>query len=220
MAATNTYGRLVVNIIGLLSNLYGFSFMLNLSSDVLGYGGMFQFLTIIGLTLATIAFAIKIIRFIIPGSLGALYKFVVYVATPMEGLITLLYWPMIFYSKDLLQAEDMPFVLPLSVDMSMHFWPAFLLYVDFFLFDADFERSKTHIGAIYIFTLAYLGWTTLCFSRNGFWVYPFLADFSHMTRAMFFIFCGNVCAVMYEAGAFVHSKIQMRRMITERRKTQ
>lgn len=41
-ANTNTYGRLVVNIIGLLSNLYGFSFMLSLTSDVLGYGGMFQ----------------------------------------------------------------------------------------------------------------------------------------------------------------------------------
>ncbi|KAI8142188.1 FAR-17a/AIG1-like protein [Fennellomyces sp. T-0311] len=200
MATTKDYARLLLNIIGLASNGYGFSFVLTAFPAEIGYGGIFQFLTIIGLTLATVTFALKVIRFLIPGALGAVYKSIAYIATPMEGLISLLYWPMILYSKDLLQHEEIPFVLPLPLDMSLHLWPAVLLWIDFLVFDVDFQRSKLHVGAIYVFTIFYLGWTSYCFARNGFWAYPFLSEFSTMGRATFFMLCGNVCVVMYEAG--------------------
>ncbi|KAI7850985.1 FAR-17a/AIG1-like protein [Circinella umbellata] len=200
MATTKEWTRLLLNIVGLLSNAYGFSSLTGIFPPDIGFGGLFQFLTIIGLTLATITFALKIIRFVIPNALEDIYKSVAYVTTPMEGLITLLYWPMVIYSKDLLQHQEVPFVLPLPLDMSLHLWPAVLLWIDFLLFDIEFVRSKTHIYVIYIFTLLYLGWSSYCFARNGFWVYPFLAEFSTIGRATFFMLCGNVCIGMYEAG--------------------
>lgn len=116
----------------------------------------------------------------------------------MEGLISLLYWPMMLYNRELLMSHEM--VLPLSIDASLHLWPAVLLWLDFLVFDADFQRSRMHVITIYCFTLFYLCWTTYCFSHNGFWPYPFLAEFSTLGRASFYMFCGTACVLMYEAG--------------------
>ncbi|KAI9270646.1 FAR-17a/AIG1-like protein [Phascolomyces articulosus] len=218
--ATKEWTRLLLNVVGLLSNGYGFSFVVGAFPSDIGFGGIFQFLTIIGLTLATITFALKVLRFTVPGALEGVYKHVAYVTTPMEGLISLLYWPMVIYSKDLLQHQEVPFVLPLPLDMSLHLWPAVLLWIDFLVFDVDFQRSKSHILTIYAFTFLYFGWSTYCFTRNGFWVYPFLAEFSTIGRATFFMFCGNVCIAMYEAGAFIHKKLNVARAeVAETKKT-
>ncbi|KAI7880392.1 hypothetical protein K492DRAFT_207581 [Lichtheimia hyalospora FSU 10163] len=202
------WARLALNIIGFVSNCYGFS-VVGIFPPSIGFGGIFQFLTMIGLSVATLAFALKILRFAVPGALEGPYRHIAYVATPMEGLITLLYWPMVFYSRDLLADQDLPFELPLTLDMALHFWPAVLLWIDFLVFDAEFQRSKAHVLTIYVFTIFYLAWSTYCFSRNGFWVYPFLAEFSTVGRMTFFMCCGNLCAAMYEAGAYIHSKLHV-----------
>ncbi|KAI9494817.1 FAR-17a/AIG1-like protein [Zychaea mexicana] len=193
MATTKELARLLLNVVGLLSNAYGFSFVVGAFPSDIGFGGIFQFLTIIGLTSVKLKTK-KINHFV------AIYKHIAYVATPMEGLITILYWPMVLYSKELLQHQEVPFFLPLPLDMSLHLWPAVLLWIDFLAFDVEFVRSKTHIVVIYAFTVWYLGWSSYCFARNGFWVYPFLSEFSTIGRATFFMFCGNVCVAMYEAG--------------------
>ncbi|KAL1928177.1 hypothetical protein VTP01DRAFT_3093 [Rhizomucor pusillus] len=214
---TKEWLRFGLNTIGLASNIYGFSFVINALPPAPGFGGIFQFLTMIGLTMATLSFALKVLRSLVPGFLTGLHKTVVYVATPLEGLITLLYWPMIFYSRDMLAHQETPFMLPLVPDMSLHFWPAVVLWADFLIFDIEFQRSKQHVAIIYIFSLVYFFWTWYCFSRNGFWPYPFLAQLSHYARAMLFMFCGNVCIGVYEFGAFVHKKIHGRKFsVTEK----
>ncbi|KAI9313411.1 FAR-17a/AIG1-like protein-domain-containing protein [Dichotomocladium elegans] len=202
--SSKRYARLVLNTLGLASNCYGFSMINGIFPPYIGFGGIFQFLTMIGLALATFAFALKIIRFFVPGALGGLYKYIAYVVTPMEGLISVLYWPMVLYNKELLMNQEVPFALPLHLDMALHLWPAVLLWIDFLVFDVDFVRSRAHVGIIYVFTLVYLAWSTYCFSRNGFWVYPFLGDFSVLGRVTFFMFSGNICVAMYEAGKLKH----------------
>lgn len=87
------WARLALNIVGFISNCYGFS-VVGVFPPEIGFGGIFQvstmkpngnkddlfialtwiqFLTMIGLSVATLAFALKILRFAVPGALEGNY---------------------------------------------------------------------------------------------------------------------------------------------------
>ncbi|KAI8391632.1 FAR-17a/AIG1-like protein-domain-containing protein [Radiomyces spectabilis] len=198
--------RYVVPTVGLVSNLWALHCVV-VSLPLPGFGGHFQFLTILGLLVATLAFFLKVVRLFVPGAFDSMHEMVVNIATPVEGLITVLYWPMVLYNRDLLASPDVAFILPLRLDLSLHFWPAVFLWVDFLAFNVEFKRTWRHIVVIYSFAILYYFWTSYCYSRNQFWVYPFLAEFSDTGRMLFFIACATLCTLMYEAGAYIHAKI-------------
>jgi hypothetical protein len=124
----------------------------------------------------------------------------------MEGLISVLYWSMILTDPHLLIPKDMPGI-PLLLDCTLHLFPAVFLWIDFLLFDIEFKRSNLHVGLIYGFAAFYFVWSWYCQHINGYWPYPFLADFSLLMRTLFFVFSGVFCWCMYEFGAMVHGKI-------------
>ncbi|KAI8981817.1 FAR-17a/AIG1-like protein [Mycotypha africana] len=200
---------LVINLIGLYSNIYALK---NLNKPpfenpaFLGFGGKYQFLTILGLTIATIAFGLKVIRFFVPRFSPVIYAIVTNIATPMEGLISVLYWTMMLVDPNLLLPKDSPGI-PLLLDLTLHLFPALFLWIDFLVFDIEFKRSNAHVGTIAIFSIFYFFWSWYCQFKNGFWVYPFLEAFSLPLRLGFFVGSGTLCWCMYELGAIIHSKL-------------
>ncbi|KAL0088313.1 FAR-17a/AIG1-like protein [Phycomyces blakesleeanus] len=194
---------LLLNVVGLYSNSYAFKSMLRVPLP-LGFGGLFQFLTIISLTASTITFSLQILRFFFPKPLQGAYQAVSGLATPMEGLVSLMYWPMMLHSRDLLVPKGSPFDLPLILDLSLHLWPAVILYIDLFVFNSEYKRSTHNVTAIYVFCTLYFFWSSYCRSVNGFWVYPFLDFFSVPGRAAFFVVCATVCVGLYELGMYYY----------------
>ncbi|KAG1457712.1 hypothetical protein G6F56_006551 [Rhizopus delemar] len=201
--------RLVLNAIGLYSNVYALK---NINSPALqnpfalGFGGQYQYLTIIGLVTATIAFSLKILRYFVPKFSNVVYTIVTNIATPLEGLISVLYWSMLMIDPHLLIPEELP-RLPLVLDFTLHLFPAVFLWIDFLMFDIDFVRSKAHVLVIAIFTLLYFIWSWYCHSINGYWPYPFLGDFTFWMRVSFFAVSGLLCWGMYEVGAAIHASL-------------
>jgi hypothetical protein len=113
---------------------------------------------------------------------------------------------MMMMDPHLLIPEDI-ILIPLPLDFSLHLFPALFLWVDFLVFDLDFARSNAHVFMIYSFAAFYFVWSWYCQTINGYWPYPFLGDFTDTMRAGFFVGCGSLCWCMYEAGAFIHSKL-------------
>ncbi|KAI9314819.1 FAR-17a/AIG1-like protein [Dichotomocladium elegans] len=212
MLSSQHWGSAVLNSVGLVSNsiaLYCVNFVYE-NPYAEGFGGHFQYLTILGLTVATIACAIKLHRYFYPGSLKVLYEVVANIATPMEGLISILYWTMTFLEPTLLVPKDMP-PIPAIIDCALHLYPAIFLWCDFLLFNIEFRRSHRHVAVIYAFAAFYLVWSWFCQTRNGYWPYPFLGNLQPLPRAFFYFFCGTLCWMIYEAGAVLHSRIHHRR---------
>ncbi|KAI8393881.1 FAR-17a/AIG1-like protein [Radiomyces spectabilis] len=215
------YASLSINLVGLLSNLYGL-YCVNFVYDnpyAVGFGGHFQYLTILGLTTATFAFALNVLRFMVPGSMPTAYEIVSNIATPLEGLVCVMYWSMVLYDPETLIPKDMP-PIPVNVDFSLHLYPALFLWFDFLVFNIEFERSYRHIMVIYGFCVFYLLWSSYCNSKNGYWPYPFLNEFSDLGRVAFYGGCGTLCWCMYEAGAFVHSRLHPKLQVPAHKKLQ
>jgi hypothetical protein len=113
---------------------------------------------------------------------------------------------MMMMDPHLLIPDDI-ILIPLPLDFSLHLFPALFLWVDFLVFDLDFARSNAHVFMIYSFAAFYFVWSWYCQTINGYWPYPFLGDFTDTMRVGFFVGCGSLCWCMYEAGAFIHSKL-------------
>lgn len=124
----------------------------------------------------------------------------------MEGLISVMYWSLMFMDPKFLIPEDIPRI-PIILDMTLHLFPAVFLWIDFLVFEVQFKRSNSHVKVIYGFAVFYYVWSWYCFSQNGYWAYPFLGDFNLPLRTAFFAGSGIFCSIMYEIGAVIHSKI-------------
>ncbi|OBZ87677.1 hypothetical protein A0J61_04277 [Choanephora cucurbitarum] len=200
---------LVLNTVGLVSNIYALK---NINSEefenpyALGFGGQYQYLTILGLTTATVAFALKIVRNFYPKFSDTIHEVVTNIATPLEGVISVLYWSMMLLDPHLIIPKDIPSP-PLLLDFTLHLFPAIFLWIDFLVFNAEFKRSSRHVGVIYGFAAFYYVWSWYCQTVNGYWPYPFLGDFTLVMRTAFFVGAGVLAWGMYEFGALVHRKI-------------
>lgn len=118
----------------------------------------------------------------------------------LEGLVSVMYWAMVFIDPELLIPKDMP-PIPNIVDFALHLYPAMFLWSDFLIFNADFKRSPRHVALIYACAALYLAWSWYCQTKNGYWPYPFLDQLDTVPRVLFYLFCGTLCWIIYEAGA-------------------
>lgn len=128
-----------------------------------------------------------------------LVSFLSHALFQLEGLISLLYWSLLYYDERLLKHPGVP-TLPFLLDLSFHLFPAILLWADFLFFSRQFVRSPRHITYIFTFAAAYCAWAHLCFYKNGLWPYPILAKFTTPYRFGFFALCALFCTIVYEAG--------------------
>lgn len=159
---------LILHVLGVASFSYNFHFLTAWDTPFAkAYGWHFQFLTIIGLTLSLVAFAFGILADLT--SIPVLFQAknaVAVLATPLEVVISILYWGIRFIDTSLLMPED--FRLDLLPDMGFHLAPAVFLTLDLILFSPPWTIPAYGTMALStVLAFAYWYWVELCFSHNG-----------------------------------------------------
>ena len=104
-------------------------------------------------------------------ALSRLSTYLSMVTTPLEVLISLLYWSIRTIDKKLVFPEWA--ILPLRADLAFHAVPSILLVADFLLFSPPWTITTPQAMALSAsFAFAYWFWVEQCFSHNGFYPYP------------------------------------------------
>lgn len=171
------------------------------------YGWHFQYLTIIGLLLATITFALGSLADLTSSYTCSRYKNLFSViATPLEVLITTLYGSLVSVDKDLVIPKE--FQLGLLPDIGFHAVPAVLLTVDYLLFSPPWTISfRQALGLSTAFAFGYWFWVEQCYRHNGWYPYPVFEILTTPWRIVLFCFSGALMAGSTEVLKFMYSKV-------------
>jgi hypothetical protein len=159
---------LVLHILGIISFAYNFHFLTVWDTPFnAAYGWHFQFLTILGLLAALLAFTLGALADIT--NAPALFKaknLISIVATPLEVVISILYWGLQLINPELLFAGELQ--LPLHIDVGFHLYPALFLTLDLVLLSPPWTIPAYGVMAMSTgLAFSYWYWVELCFSHNG-----------------------------------------------------
>jgi hypothetical protein len=133
----------------------------------MGFGGSFQFLTIIGLALALITFVVGLLADVtLNDRLFELKNILSVCSAPLEVLVSVLYWGLCAIDKSLVFPPDAQ--LPFLPDFGFHAMPAIMLTLDLLLLSPPWT-IRTYGAMALSFSLAFLywGWIEYCFAQNG-----------------------------------------------------
>ena len=157
-----------IHVAGLFIFAASLSWLPNISNPLhKGFGGPYQFLTFIALMLSALTFVVGLLADLHPRQpLFALRNILSICATPLEILITALYWSLRAVDKRLVvpPGHGVPF-LP---DLGLHAMPAVMLTLDLILLSPPWSVDTYHamvLGLVSAFM--YWVWLEYCFSRNG-----------------------------------------------------
>lgn len=131
------------------------------------HGGQFQYLTIIGLSLATITFTLGLLADImLSPRLFALKNALAVCSTPLEVLVSTLYGGLTAIDKTLVVPPELE--LPLLPDIGFHAMPAIMLSLDLILLSPPWTiKSYNALTLSLALAFAYWGWVEYCFTKNG-----------------------------------------------------
>lgn len=125
-----------------------------------------QFLTIIGLSLALLSMIFGLLADItLEGVFFDVKNIISLCSTPLEVLISILYWGISAIDKSLIFPPELQ--LPLLPDVGFHLLPAVFLMADLLLFSPPWTVKALGAAAISTFVaFLYWGWVEYCFSYN------------------------------------------------------
>lgn len=159
---------LLLHILGTLSFSYNFYFLTTWDTPFnYAYGWHFQFLTIIGLSGALLAFVLGILADLtLNPALFTAKNSISVVATPLEVVISILYWGLSMVDPKLLVDGDLQ--LPLPADVGFHLMPAIFLTLDLVLLSPPWTIPAYGVMSLSTgLAFLYWYWVELCFSKNG-----------------------------------------------------
>ncbi|KAF1920011.1 FAR-17a/AIG1-like protein-domain-containing protein [Ampelomyces quisqualis] len=143
------------------------------------FGWHLQFLTILGITICTVCFTLGLLAdTTCSTTLFTLKNYISLIATPLEIVISILYWGLRALDTTLVVPADHP--LPALIpDLGFHFFPALFTTLDTMLLSPPWPSSPANPQAP-LLTLAlsaavallYWVWIETCFAYNGFYPYP------------------------------------------------
>jgi hypothetical protein len=140
------------------------------------YGWHFQYLTIIGLSIAYATFIFGLLAditlspklFLIKNSLSLC-------SAPLEVVISVLYWGISAIDKELLVPPEIH-VSPWA-DVGFHAMPSILLTIDLLFLSPPWTiRALPIMGLSLVLAVSYWAWVEQCYRYNGLSVYPILAN--------------------------------------------
>ncbi|KAK7426341.1 hypothetical protein QQZ08_007096 [Neonectria magnoliae] len=199
---------LLLHVLGVASFSYNFHFLTVWDTPFsAAYGWHFQFLTIIGLSAALVAFALGVAAdlTLFPAFFHA-KNAVAVVATPLEVVISILYWGIRLIDTTLLMPDD--FKLALLPDVGFHLAPAVFLTLDLVLFSPPWTISAYGTMALStVLAFAYWYWVELCFSHNGWYPYPLFELLSTVQRAGLFTFSAGLVTLSSAGLKWIYAKV-------------
>ncbi|KAB8302093.1 hypothetical protein EYC80_005544 [Monilinia laxa] len=177
----------LIHLIGLtsfsLSYKYLFDFPTFMNSS---YGWHFQYLTIIGLTLASLTFVFGFLADItLSTKLFFLKNSLSLCSAPLEVLISVLYWGITAIDKKLLVPPEIS-ISPYA-DVGFHAMPAILLMIDLLFLSPPWTiNALPAMGLSSTLSIAYWAWVEQCYKHNGFYPYPLFGLLDTTQRAVLF----------------------------------
>jgi len=171
------------------------------------YGGHYQFLTILGLSLAMVTFLMGAAADLTMSSrLFAVKNALSSLSTPLEVLISVLYWGLCAIDKSLVMPSD--FALDLLPDIGFHAAPAIFLAIDMLFFSPPWAiRGYTAMAMSQIWAFGYWYWVEHCFSKNGWYPYPIFDILSIPQRALLFALAALIMTSSSAALKWVYGKV-------------
>ncbi|RKF73591.1 UPF0641 membrane protein [Golovinomyces cichoracearum] len=158
----------LLHITGLISFSLSFRFLESHPTAVTkAYGGQWQFLTVLGLTLSYATFLFGLLADItLYSPLLFLHHKLALCSTPLENVVSKVYWTLSIIDPNLLVSPGT--YISLSADIGLHAMPAILLTLDFFLFSPPWTIGISQAAAISSAVGAsYWIFLEHCFSQNG-----------------------------------------------------
>jgi hypothetical protein len=159
---------LLLHVLGALSFIYNFYFLTIWDTPFNdAYGWHFQFLTIIGLLGALLAFVLGILADLtLSRSLFAAKNMVSVLATPLEVVVAVLYWGLSIIDPKLV--FDGEITMPFHVDLGFHMFPAVFLTMDLVLLSPPWTIPVYGVMTLSTaLAFMYWYWIELCFTKNG-----------------------------------------------------
>ena len=198
----------LVHVLGLASFGFSYNYLIANPNHInQAYGWHFQYLTIIGLSLATLTFLLALLAdFTRSPRVFALKNLVSMCSAPMEVLISFLYWGLRAIDPALVVPPELE--LPVSADLSFHLAPSVLLLVDLLLLSPPWAITVLPaMGLSVVIAMAYWWWIELCYSYNGFYPYPLFAMLDSTQRVGLFVGSALVMAANTMVLKWLYGKV-------------
>ncbi|KAF3768893.1 hypothetical protein M406DRAFT_337222 [Cryphonectria parasitica EP155] len=198
----------IVHLLGITSFSLSFRWLVMYPSpQQQEFGGSFQFLTIIGLALALTSMVFGLLADLtLNQSLFKIKNIISVCSTPLEVLISILYWGISFIDKRLLVPEELQ--LPFLPDFGFHAMPAIMLALDLLLLSPPWTIKFQ--GAMMLSTVIafmYWAWIEYCFSHNQTYPYPIFTLLTTPQRIALFVGSGITCAISTMGLKWLYGKI-------------
>lgn len=198
----------IVHTLGLASFAYSFDYLIGHPNHInQAFGWHFQYLTIIGLTLATLTFALGLAAdTTLSRPVFAAKNMLSMCAAPMEILISTLYWGLRAIDPALVVPPELE--LPLSADVGFHLAPTLFLLGDLLLLSPPWTIAALPATVLsVVIAFLYWFWIEWCFTRNGFYPYPLFELLGYEQRLALFAGCAAVMAVITLAVKWVYARV-------------
>ncbi|KAI1003085.1 hypothetical protein K3495_g5119 [Podosphaera aphanis] len=190
----------VLHLSGIVSFSLSFKYLSDDTSYISDtYGWHWKFLTILGLAVSYATFVSGLIADITLSPLPFYIKNkLALLSTPLEALITILYWGLFVIDKNLVVHPDLSISLP--ADIGFHAMPSIFLLTDFIFFSPPWDIRFYHaLGMSSAIAVSYWAWVEHCYSYNGFYPYPIFELLNTIQRVYLF----TASAVMMTISAMI-----------------
>ena len=158
----------VIHLTGIVSFTLSYKYLIDYPTHINdSYGWHWQYLTILGLTVAYATFVVGLLAdltlspklFLIKNTLSLC-------SAPLEVLISILYWGICAIDRDLVVPPDMH-LAPLA-DVGFHAAPSILLVIDLLFLSPPWTiNALPAMGLSSMIAVAYWAWVEQCYKHNG-----------------------------------------------------
>lgn len=158
----------VVHTLGLISFSLSYKYLVDFPSLINeSYGWHAQYLTIIGLTIATGTFICGLLADItLSPTLFLIKNALSLCSAPLEVMISVLYWGICAIDRKLLVPPEI-YISPWA-DVGFHAMPAILLTVDLLFFSPPWTiHTLPAMGLSSVLAVSYWAWVEQCYKMNG-----------------------------------------------------
>ncbi|KAK9368964.1 FAR-17a/AIG1-like protein [Lipomyces kononenkoae] len=171
------------------------------------YGGQLQFLTILGVIVSYITVTIGLLANIVGSPfLLKVKNGLLLLSAPLEVLISILYWGISAFNRELLVPKTVTFLLPLQIDVGLHAAPAVVLLIDFLCFSSNWTVSPVAVLAFYFSAgVGYWAWVHKTYSINNYFPYPLFDIVTTEQRALIFAIAISLLYAVFLALRKLHS---------------
>ncbi|KAL4988196.1 FAR-17a/AIG1-like protein [Aspergillus falconensis] len=186
----------LVHASGLASFVWSFKYMNdNPNHANEAYGWHFQYLTVIGLSLATVTFAIALLADItLSARLFLLKNLLSVCSAPMEVLISILYWGLRLIDERLVIPDWA--IIPMHADISFHAIPSIVFLIDLLFLSPPWTITiGPALGLSSAIAVSYWFWIERCFQHNGWYPYPIFEQLPFEGRIGLFALSAVVMAL-------------------------